>query len=257
MKKLAALIGFFCATVLLFGHLVGIPVVVSTIVALLLAIMLIGAFIYFRKVWFFRDPVRKAPTEDNIIVSPADGRIMYIRPLRDNKVVSNKIGEDIEIHEITRMERRKVEHGWLIGIYMTPFDVHFNYAPIPGKVEEMVHSPSKLNLPMVDLWEYVNFTLFRRAVNLFCRRFHFTNERMTIQFKNDSHVVYAVLIADKFVNKIETFVTVGEPVDISQRVSFIGRGSQVDIIIPNESVTIEVKEGIQVYGGRTIVGRIG
>ena len=255
MKKLSALIIVVCAFVMIFGHLLQLPVKVSISISLILAVLLIAAFIYFRKVWFFRCPVRKAPSDKNIIVSPADGRVMYIRKLKGNKVVSTKIGEDIELHEITRLENRNIDNGWLIGIYMTPFDVHYNYAPIDGIVEEIAHFPSRLNLPMVDLWEYINFTLLRRAVNLFSRKFHFTNERMTIRFKGKEIVVYAVLIADKFVNKIKTFVNTGDSVHISQQVSFIGRGSQVDIVIPDPSVRIEIREGMQVYGGRTIVGR--
>ncbi len=255
MKKLSALILVVAAVIMTLGYLLQLSPLISVSISIFAAMLLVAAFIYFRKVWFFRCPVREAPQDSNIIVSPADGRIMYIRRLKGNRVVSNKIGEDIELHEITQLENRNIDGGWLIGIYMTPFDVHYNYAPIDGTVEEIAHFQGRLNLPMVDLWEYINFTLLRRAVNLFSRKFHFTNERMTMRFNGKKIVVYAVLIADKFVNKIKTFVNSGDPVHISQQVSFIGRGSQVDIVIPDSSVSIEVKEGMRVYGGRTIVGR--
>ena len=60
---------------------------------------------------------------------------------------------------------------------MTPFDVHFNRAPIDGEIRTLHYHRTGLNLPMVDLWEYVNFTLFRKAVNMFAAPFHLENER--------------------------------------------------------------------------------
>lgn len=62
-----------------------------------------------------------------------------------------------------------------------------------------------MNLPMVDLWEYINFTLFKRAINLFAAPFHLENERMTMQIQNSRITCIIILIADKFVNKISRF----------------------------------------------------
>ena len=205
--------------------------------------------------WFFRDPVRIAPNENDIVVAPADGRVMYVKEVTNDKIISNKKGEEIKIDEISHDRKMSIRGGWIIGIYMTPFDVHYNYCPLEGIVEEINYIPARANLPMVDLWEYINFSVLRRGIDLFNRKFHFVNERMTITIKGNKLSVYVVLIADKFVNKITRYVEKGTQVSISQKIAFISRGSQVDLIIPTKEVGIETEIGNQVYGGKTIIAR--
>jgi len=57
--------------------------------------------------YFFRDPQRKVPTEADIVVSAADGKV-------------------------TRVEDR--ENGKFVSVFLSPVDVHINRAPIAGKV---------------------------------------------------------------------------------------------------------------------------
>jgi phosphatidylserine decarboxylase len=241
--------------ILLLGSLLNISLIFLFCLSLFCCLIQGVAFWYFRNVWFFRDPKRNAPTEKGIIVSPADGRVMYIKKVESNTIVSNKQGESIEIKEISHNKDLNISEGWLIGIYMTPFDVHFNYSPIDGFIQNIHHVKTDLNLPMVDLWEYINFTLLRRAVNLFSRKFHFINERMTISIQGELIAVHAILIADKFVNKIKKFVAVGDTTKISQKLSFIGRGSQVDLLIPRKEIEIKVRTGQQVYGGKSVLAK--
>jgi phosphatidylserine decarboxylase len=66
-----------------------------------------------------------------------------------------------------------------------------------------------------------------------------------------------VEIADKFVNKIDCFVKPGDVVRAGQKLSFISRGSQVDLVLPREGVTIEVKPGQRVIGGVSVIARVG
>jgi phosphatidylserine decarboxylase len=106
---------------------------------------------------------------------------------------------------------------------------------------------------MVDLWEYFKLTYLRKAVNLFDKRFHLENERMSFYLEGDGIEVVVVEIADKFVNKIEKFVEEGDEVELGEKISFIRRGSQVDILILKSDVEIKVKFGEQVYGGKTVL----
>jgi phosphatidylserine decarboxylase len=211
-------------------------------------------FFWFRYVYFYRDPMRKPPNGDRIIVAPADGRVMYVYSVKEGKVIVNKKGESIAVNEISKTRCKKSD-GWLIGIYMSPFDVHYNYAPISGRVMSVYHYKSSLNLPMVDLWEYINFTLLRRAVNLFSRKFHFVNERMTIEITNMELTCFVILIADKFVNKIRKFFKEKDELLIGEKICFIERGSQVDLFLPVKNLDLYVREGEQVYGCKTIIGR--
>jgi phosphatidylserine decarboxylase len=211
---------------------------------------------WFRRIYFFRDPPRVIPSGDDVIVSPADGRVMYVYEVRAGEVVSDKQGRRIPIGELAKTELRDVA-GWLIGIYMTPFDVHYTRTPVGGSITTLHYHRTDANLPMVDLWEYVNFTLLRRAVNMFAAPFHLENERMTIEVRNDSISCFIILIADRFVNKITTFFEQGQRVTTGQKICFIERGSQTDLFIAASGpVTLKVKPGDQVYAGTSILGRI-
>lgn len=211
---------------------------------------------WFRHRYFFRDPLRVISAAQDEIVSPADGRVMYLYPVQAGEVTSDKQRQKIRIDELAKIELREAR-GWLIGIYMTPFDVHFNRAPMAGEIRVLHYHRTEANLPMVDLWEYVNFTLFRKAVNMFSAPFHLENERMTMQIRNGETVCFLILIADRFVNKITVFFDEGQHVAKGDKISFIQRGSQTDLFIPAERMRFSVKPGDQVYAGTTVLGRIG
>lgn len=222
-----------------------------------LAALVACAVIYLRKVWFFRDPARATPRERGLIVAPADGKVIYIRPVTKGEVYSEKLGRPIRLEEITQAESDWGDEGWIVGIYMSPLDVHFNYAPVAGRVTRVAYTGARVNLPMVDLWEYIRLTYLRRAVDLFGHRYHLVNERNTIFIDGGDIKIAAVEIADKFVNKIDCFVRPGDGVEAGQKVSFIKRGSQVDLVIFRKDVFFLVRVGQQVYGAQTPIARYG
>lgn len=226
------------------------------LIALLVIVALLAtAQIYIRKVWFFRDPVRATPREDGLVVSPADGQVIYIRPIEKGTIYAEKLGERIPLEELHKAGAGWGSEGWIIGIYMSPLDVHFNYSPVDGRVEKVIHTQTKANLPMVDLWEYVRLTYLRRAVDLFAHRYHLQNERNTIFMQSSGRRLAVVEIADKFVNKITCYVRESEPLVAGQKLSFIARGSQVDLILFDKEVDFLVKVGEQVYGAATPLAR--
>lgn len=252
------------------------PVVLTVVAA---GAALAGGTVWFlRRVWFYRDPVRVPPDDPGGILAPADGKLIYARRFTDGRVFVEKLGKTIPITEISRTDFAAQESGWVIGVYMTPLDVHFNYAPVAGVVSRVVHTPAAVNLPMLDLWEYVKLTYLRRAIDLFGRKYHLSNERNTIFIDVDrpgardaqgtagergttdapgaGRVRIAVVeIADKFVNKIRCFVKEGDSVQAGQKLSFIERGSQVDLVIPGDDIEIVARVGQQVYGASTVIAR--
>jgi phosphatidylserine decarboxylase len=207
---------------------------------------------YYKNIYFFRDPKRVPPERQNIILSPADGNIIYIKEFKDGRVVSEKKGQKIKISEITKVPDFDGQ-GWIIGIYMKPTDVHFNYGPIGSRIKKIVYTGAKHNLPMVDVWEYINFVFLHRVVNLWSKKFHWQNERNTIFLENKDIRMAIVEIADKFVNKIDCYIKEGEWVAMGQKISFIKRGSQVDLVIYKKDLDFKVEVGEQVYGVRTIL----
>ncbi|MGD0152838.1 MAG: phosphatidylserine decarboxylase [Thermacetogeniaceae bacterium] len=216
-------------------------------VIILLALLLIGY-----RAWFYRDPVRVAPDGQGLIIAPADGNVIYIKPFQNGQVVSEKLGQTILVEEITKAPTWS-DHGWIVGIYMSPLDVHFNYAPVAGRVAGIVHTQARVNLPMVDFWEYVRLTYLRRTVDLFSHRYRLVNERLTLFLDAGQLQVVLVEIADRFVNKIRWFIKDGEPVRTGQKLSFIERGSQVDLVIFSDEVEFAVQVGQQVYGAQTVI----
>lgn len=220
------------------------------IATLTIVLVIILAQIYLQRVWFYRDPHREPEARENVVIAPADGQVIYIKQVKDGRIISNKLGQNIDVEEISKTENT-MDKGRLVGIYMSPLDVHYNYSPVDGVIESIKHTQAKVNLPMVDLWEYIRLTFLRRAVNLFGNKYHFINERNTLLIKGQITVAM-VEIADKFVNKIKCFVKAGDKVALGQKLSFIERGSQVDLFIP-DNCRVKVKIGQQVYGGKTVL----
>lgn len=256
MRKLLVLQLLCCAALYGVGRLLGLALWQIAVFAWVPVFIVGYAWLWwFRNVFFYRDPERSAPEGENLILSPADGRVMYVHPVEAGKIVSHKNGRSIRVSELAKAEIGQAR-GWLLGIYMTPFDVHFNRAPIDGEIETVHYHRTSANLPMVDLWEYVSFTLFRRAVDLFAAPFHLENERLTMRIENERVTCFLILIADQFVNKITRFFEDREYVSKGAKISFIARGSQTDLFIPFEGVLFRVRPGDQVYAGKTILATL-
>jgi len=84
-------------------------------------LLVLGAFVLF----FFRDPERTSPSDPDLIVSPADGRVM-------------------EVVEEARGERP----GRRISIFLSIFDVHVNRAPVAGKIAAMEYRKGRFYAAM-------------------------------------------------------------------------------------------------------------
>lgn len=215
---------------------------------------------YTRRVWFFRDPDHgKSEQDENTILSPVYGIVAYTRRITNGVVESEKKGEKILISDITKDDwpsNCPGGDGWLIGIAMTALDVHYQYASIPGRLVKVTHHQHGRNLPMFDIWEYIQITWFRRWVQLFAKKYVFDNERQTMWIQGKQNKVALVLIADKFVSKITSHKTEGAELTAGEKISFIGRGSQVDVVVCGmPDLRIWVQPGDAVKGPQTILAR--
>lgn len=229
----------------------------STTVILFLAVMItlaVGAFIFWRYVWFFRNPVRFIPVGENI-VSPADGTIVYIKRIKPGEdVFVIKQGVSAKISDIVKEEL--TEPKVLIGIFMSPFDVHYNRSPIDGSVGFVRHYPAKTsNLNMRAMH-------FRTVVGLhpyyWNSRHIIENERsvtrMTGEFKGRNIAIYVVQIAGGHVSGIDSYVSENGNVNKGDIFGMIRIGSQVDLILPDlPGMKIRVNEGDKVRAGESIL----
>jgi len=185
---------------------------------------------------FYRDPDRQIPHDADVAVSPADGRIIYIREIQKGKIPSSIKGRSqLKLPELTKTDILNDE-AYLIGIMMTLFDVHVNRAPIAGKVVLNQHTAGKF----LSLKNNAAIT---------------ENERNVIVFKAGSILVGIVQIASKQVRRIVSYITQGDDIQRGQRVGAILLGSQVDMVLRKRGVSILVTEGQQVYAGETILAK--
>jgi len=186
---------------------------------------------------FFRNPARTITSNPDEFVSPADGRIIYIKELEKGQIpVSVKKHRLANIEEITKT-RIPEQPCYLIGIAMTLFDVHMNRAPISGKVILVKHTPG----------EYLGLNKPESTI---------LNERNTIVIQREDGIMAAVVqIAARYVRRCIVSVSEGETVAHGSIIGRIRWGSQADLIIPR-NCDIMVREGQQVYAGETVIARL-
>jgi phosphatidylserine decarboxylase len=186
---------------------------------------------------FFRNPSREITSNADEIVSPADGRVIYIKELEKGQIpVSVKKYRLASIEEITKTPVPE-QPCYLIGIAMTLFDVHMNRAPISGKVIMVKHTPGV----------YLGLNKPESTV---------VNERNTIVIEREDGIMAAVIqIAARYVRRCIISVGEGEAVTSGAIIGKIRWGSQADLVIPR-NCEIMVREGEQVYAGETIIAKL-
>lgn len=226
-------------------------------ISLIIGVSVLAAvltFVFWRYVWFFRNPPRIIPQGENI-VSPADGTVVYIKAIDQNEdVIVIKQGVSAHLKDIVRedMEARKI----LIGIFMSPFNVHYNRAPIAGRIEKITHYPARE--ANVDMGPMYWRTLLNR-LPFYENSFHILeNERKVTlikgKFKGTALSCYVVQIAGKSVCGIDSYISEGSPVDKGEIFGMIRIGSQVDLVVPRlADLKIKVNPGDKVRAGETIL----
>lgn len=188
-------------------------------------------------IWFYRNPERHPPKEKGVIVSPADGTVVYVKEVENGEIPhAMKSGKKIRLSELTKTDILDKD-GYIIGVFMSALDVHINRAPTSGRVSFAKYTPGK-------------FISMRNP------RFELVNERNTIVIENDFLKIGVVQIASHVVRRIDSYVKTGSQVKIGERIGMIKLGSQVDLIIPKvPGLKITVDEGERVLAGETIVAK--
>jgi len=225
-----------------------------------LIISFFTVFFFWRYVFYFRNPNRKIAYDDEAFFSPADGFIVYCKKVEPGKeVFSIKKNKKIMLDDLMFIDDKTIlnKPGWLIGVVMTIFDVHYNRTPISGYIRKIRHDhPTK---------DRTNKSIFNIEQNLAVNKKPYwknaehliTNERASYIIKNDSLSVYVTQIADCWIDKIITFK---DKEDLKQGEVFgmIKLGSQVDVFIPDENNNLEllVEEGEHVRAGYSKLMRI-
>jgi len=222
------------------------------VIAGVVGLLVVAARAYER--WYFpRNPDRWIDLSATV-VAPADGRIVYVERVEAGTVpIAIKDRREIPLAEIVKGEGRPPA-GTLIGIFMSPFDVHYQRSPIAGTVTEVSYHPVEFNHVMGSMF-------LRNLVGmepLHAKSPHiYANERNVIRIDGEGVSAFVVQIADQQVNKIDCYAAAGEDVELGQQIGMIRRGSQVDLFVPGidpdgfDSIAV----GDKVVAGETVLIR--
>jgi len=206
---------------------------------ILLEIFFIGtismALLLFR---FYRDPEREIPEIESAILSPADGRILYVKKTEDGEIpFSEKNGRKFRLTDFFMSDLLSMR-GTLVGIQMNFLDVHVNRAPLDGRVTLLKH----INGLFVSLGK-------KEAI--------IQNERVFTVIDSGYIKVGIVQIASRLVRKIVPYIREGSEVKRGQRIGMIRFGSQVDLYLPDvPSFRIEVRPGEKVKAGVSVIATL-
>jgi len=209
---------------------------IHPLLEIVLAILIFGTIALCTILYhFYRDPERKPPEQNHVILSPADGTVRYIKTIKNGEIpFSTKHQHNLRLDEVTKIQLLK-DGSYLIGVEMHILNIHVNRAPVSGKI--IIQQPSK-----------------GRFLSLRDIQSVFQNERMTTVIDQGMFQIGVVQIASRLVRRIVSYHQEGDWVQKGQRIGMIKFGSQVDVVIPKlEGLKIHVQKGETVKAGETIL----
>lgn len=165
---------------------------------------------------FFRDPPRVIPLQANVILAPADGRIVAVEKTQDPFLNRDAIK---------------------VSVFMNVFNVHSNRSPVDGDIKDCWYFPGK----------FINASLSKASLE---------NERNALWIKTDKGIdITCVQIAGLIAKRIICHVKPGDYLSRGQRFGFIRFGSRVDVYLPLDT-KINVHIGDKVYATTTILAEL-
>jgi phosphatidylserine decarboxylase len=196
--------------------------IATAILALISNVLgLIGLVATLWCIFFFRDPERFVPLEDNAIISPADG-------------VVTRVEYGAEAPEELGYGKTKFNK---VSIFLNVFNVHVNRVPLSGLVTKVIYRPGK----------FLSANAEEASVE---------NERNSVVVKNSSGTeIIFVQVAGLVARRIVSDIKEGQDVVAGQRYGIIRFGSRADLYFP-ENVEIKSLLGQTMVGGETIIAKI-
>lgn len=167
--------------------------------------------------YFFRDPERDGPRGPNIVVAPADGKVLLITDVEEPRFIQGRA---------TR-----------ISIFMNVFNVHVNRYPVSGRVDFTWYNKGKF-------------------LNAAAEKSSLENEQMSVGITTPSGVrILTRQIAGLIARRIVTYSNKGDIAHQGERFGIIRFGSRVDVFVPTNSV-LTVKLGDMTIAGTTVIAEL-
>lgn len=165
-------------------------------------------------IWFFRDPERVIPEGDGAIVSPADGKVIIVEEVDEDRFLKSR--------------------AMKISIFMNVFNVHVNRAPASGRIVDIFYNPGK----------FFNASFDKASL---------LNEQNALLIEADNGKRYvANQIAGLIARRIVCRAKPGDALVRGARFGLIRFGSRLDVFLPTD-VKVKVKVGEKVSAGSSIL----
>lgn len=169
-------------------------------------------------IYFFRNPDRFPPDNEKAIVAPADGKIIFVGKVPENRYYGGQ--------EVTK-----------ISIFMNVFNVHINRVPINSVVIDQFYNKGR----------FFNASLDKAS---------FENEQSGMLLETESGVkILCVQIAGLIARRIVSYPKTGNSLLRGQRYGLIRFGSRVDLYF-SEGVEVKAKLGDKTVAGETVLGHM-
>ena len=165
---------------------------------------------------FFRDPIINKSIDNQKIISPANGKVVFIG----------------ESYEGEYFKEKKLQ----ISIFMSPLDVHINRYPISGKIKYYKYHKGKY----LVAWHPKSST---------------KNERTTTVIENNKIKILVRQIAGLVARRIINYSKVGSNINQSDQMGFIKFGSRADVFLPLDFKP-SIKLDQKTIAGETILGKL-
>ncbi len=166
---------------------------------------------------FFRDPERVVPQDEDLMVSPADGKVIIVETVTDDTFTEGQ--------------------AYKVSIFMNVFNVHVNRAPMAGAIEKIIYKPGK----------FYSADSERGALqNEYCAA--------VLRTKSGKKMAF-VQIAGLIARRIVCWLEAGDIITKGSRFGLIRFGSRVDLYLPLESELL-IQVGQKVRAGETPLARL-
>jgi len=183
-----------------------------------------------------RQPTRNIPADNKVFVSPANGRIVSIHPWNSQSLVVSK-----EEYGAINVWTKDVDTaGTIISIQMNVANVHYQRAPVGGKV-------------ISETYTHGSFHNAVQMSNDYGIRFE--NEHNEFLMETTSGKRYKVVqIAGFLARRIVDYTKPGQIVNQGDVIGLIKLGSQVTVLLPHD-VQVVAKNGDVTIDGETILAK--
>lgn len=170
--------------------------------------------------YFFRDPERLTPLDDDLVISPADGRVSSIAMMTPP--------EELGLGTVPMLR---------ITVFMNVFNCHVNRAPMRGPIRRIAYRAGK----------FVNAELDKASHE---------NERNGLVIDTGHGEIGVVQIAGLVARRIVCWSAPNETLQAGERFGLIRFGSRLDVFLP-EGAEPRVSLGQTAIAGETVLAEFG